>query len=128
MRAAFAVLGTVAPGKGRRIVVLGDMLELGAEGAALHAGLSGPIADAHVDLVFCAGPLMENLWRALPVGRRGAYAATAAELEPHVIRTLRSGDIVMVKGSRSSRMAPLVETLKTRFPAEVPDDAALGVA
>lgn len=129
VRAALAVLGAVKPAPGgRRIAVLGDMLELGAEGAKLHAGLAGPLADAHADLVFCSGPLMENLWKALPVGRRGAYAATAAELEPELIRTLRSGDIVMVKGSRGSRMAPLVETLKAKFPAEVIDDAQLGAA
>ncbi|MGL4284756.1 MAG: UDP-N-acetylmuramoylalanyl-D-glutamyl-2,6-diaminopimelate--D-alanyl-D-alanine ligase [Phreatobacter sp.] len=129
MRAALAVLGATQPGpNGRRIVAFGDMLELGAEGAALHADLAGPLAAAHVDLVFCAGPLMENLWKALPVGRRGAYAATAAELEPEVIRTLRSGDVVMVKGSRGSRMTPVVETLKAKFPAEVTDDAHLGAA
>jgi UDP-N-acetylmuramoyl-tripeptide--D-alanyl-D-alanine ligase len=70
---------------------------------------------------------MENLWKALPPHRRGAYAATSAELEPMVIRTLKAGDVVMVKGSRGSRMAPLVETLKAKFPA-VPADDQQGAA
>lgn len=117
VRAALSVVGatSTAP-RGRRLAVLGDMLELGAEGPALHAGLAEPIDRAGIDLVFCSGPLMENLWKVLPSHRRGAYAATAAELEPLLIRALRPGDVVMVKGSRGSRMAPLVETLKARFP------------
>ena len=125
MRAALAVLGATQPeGKGRRIVVLGDMLELGAEGAALHGGLAGPIDEAHVDLVFCSGPLMENLWKALPSAKRGAYAATAAELESAIVRALRPGDVVMAKGSRGSRTSVLVETIKAQFPAVVVDAEA----
>lgn len=123
VRAALQVLATTPKGeRGRRLAVLGDMLELGAEGPALHAGLAEPIETAGADLVFCSGPLMENLWQALPRHRRGAYAATAAELEPMVIRALKAGDVVMVKGSRGSRMAPLVETLKAKFPVVAADE------
>lgn len=128
LRAALAVLGSTPKGtEGRRIAVLGDMLELGTEGPALHAAVAEPIEKAAIDLVFCSGPLMENLWKALPPHRRGAYAATAAELEPMVMRALKAGDVVMVKGSRGSRMAPLVETLKVKFPA-VPAEDQQGAA
>lgn len=128
LRAALAVLGTTPKGpEGRRIAVLGDMLELGTEGAALHAAVAEPIDKAGIDLVFCSGPLMENLWKALPSHRRGAYAATASELEPMVMRALKAGDVVMVKGSRGSRMAPLVETLKAKFPV-VPAEDQQGAA
>ncbi|QCK86082.1 UDP-N-acetylmuramoylalanyl-D-glutamyl-2,6-diaminopimelate--D-alanyl-D-alanine ligase [Phreatobacter aquaticus] len=128
MRAALAVLGATKPeANGRRIIILGDMLELGNEGPALHAALAGPVDEAHVDLVFCSGPLMENLWQALPAAKRGAYAATAAELESAIARAVRPGDVVMAKGSRGSRTSVLVETIKARFPAVV-IDAEAGVA
>ncbi|WP_439573303.1 UDP-N-acetylmuramoylalanyl-D-glutamyl-2,6-diaminopimelate--D-alanyl-D-alanine ligase [Phreatobacter sp.] len=129
VRAALAVLASTGrAGQGRRIAVLGDMLELGAEGPALHAGLAGSLQEAGTDLVFCSGPLMENLWKALPAHMRGAYAATAADLEPLLVRALKAGDIVMVKGSRGSRMAPLVENLKARYPLVASEDLHQGAA
>ncbi len=115
MRAAFALLGqaTIGP-RGRRIAVLGDMLELGEAGATLHRELVGPIEENDIDLVFCAGPLMESLWQALPSARRGGYARDAAALEPAVLDAVRSGDAVMVKGSLGSRMGPIVKALVRR--------------
>src|ERR1019366_7111583 len=89
MAAAIALLGQAAVGNhGRRIAVLGDMLELGAQGVGLHRGLAEPIAAAGVDLVFCSGPLMRALWEALPSGTRGGYAETAAGLQPAVLAVL----------------------------------------
>ncbi len=120
MRAALALLGQAPAGpRGRRIAVLGDMLELGAKGAALHRELLEPIVANAVDLVFCAGPLMQELWEALPSERRGVYADTSAALEPHVIAVVRPGDAVMVKGSLGSRMGPLVKALERRYPYHV---------
>ena len=82
MRAALALLGQAPIGpRGRRIAVLGEMLELGAQGVELHSGLAAPIAEHSVDLVFCAGPLYRGLWEALPSGRKGGYADTSASLE-----------------------------------------------
>lgn len=119
MRAALAVLGQAPISrKGRRIAVLGDMLELGASGAELHRDLSAAVKDNGVDLVFCAGPLMEALWEALPSERRGGYAKTAAALEPEVLAAIHAGDAVMVKGSAGSKMAPIVKTLAARYGRE----------
>jgi UDP-N-acetylmuramoyl-tripeptide--D-alanyl-D-alanine ligase len=116
MRAALALLGDAPLGpRGRRIAVLGDMLELGPAGADLHRELATPI-DAHaIDLVFCAGPLMAALWEALPANRRGAYAATAEDLEAELAGALRAGDAIMVKGSLGSRMGPIVKSLARRY-------------
>ena len=115
MRAALALLGQVPmQGLGRRIAVLGDMLELGSQGPALHAGLAEAVVASAVDLVYCAGPLMKSLWDALPSERRGGYADTAAALEPDVLAAVRAGDAVMVKGSLGSRMGPVVKALKRR--------------
>ena len=117
MKAALALLGDTRPeGSGRRIAVLGDMLELGAGGPAYHAGLAAPIEAADVDLVFLSGPLMEHLWDVLPPYRRGARAATAAQLAELLIAELRAGDVIMVKGSFGSRMGQVVEALKTLGP------------
>ena len=116
MRAALALLGQSLTGRrGRRIAVLGDMLELGDDGPALHGGLASALVDHDIDLLFCAGPLMRTLWEALPVERRGAYAPTAADLQPEVLSAVRSGDAVMVKGSLGSRMAPIVKALASRY-------------
>jgi UDP-N-acetylmuramoyl-tripeptide--D-alanyl-D-alanine ligase len=97
---------------GRRIVVLTDMLELGEEGPRFHADLSQAIADAGVDQVFCAGPLMKSLWDALPSTRRGGYAVEASGLAPMIPPSLAAGDLVMVKGSNGSRAGLLADTLR----------------
>ena len=116
MAAAVALLGQAPVGsQGRRIAVLGDMLELGSQGPALHRALAEPIEAAGLDLVFCSGPLMHALWEALPSGRRGGYAETAAGLEPAVLAAIRAGDAVMVKGSLGSKMGPIVKALERQF-------------
>jgi UDP-N-acetylmuramoyl-tripeptide--D-alanyl-D-alanine ligase len=118
MSAALALLGQApVTGRGRRIAVLGDMLELGDQGARLHRELAAAAA-ANADLVFCSGPLMKNLWDALPASHRGAYAETSATLEPAVLEALQAGDAVMVKGSFGSKMGPIVKALERRFPRQ----------
>ena len=116
MRAALALLAQAPVGQtGRRIAVLGDMLELGAQGAALHKELASAIKQNAIDLVFCAGPLMESLWQALPPNRRGGYAKDAAALESEVVSAVHAGDALMVKGSAGSRMGPIVKALAKRY-------------
>jgi UDP-N-acetylmuramoyl-tripeptide--D-alanyl-D-alanine ligase len=117
MRAALALLGQAEVGaRGRRIAVVGDMLELGARGAELHRALVEPIVSHGIDLVFCCGPLMRALWEALPSERRGGYAENSGALESQVLGALGPGDAVMVKGSLGSRMAPIVNALKRLYP------------
>ena len=111
--ASLALLGQTQIGPhGRRIAVLGDMLELGPRGRALHRGLLEPVVVNAIDLVFCCGPLMRALWQALPASRRGGYAEDSAALEAQVSSAIRAGDAVMVKGSLGSRMAPIVKALQ----------------
>ena len=119
MHAALAVLGAAPLGSsGRRIAVLGDMLELGDGAAQFHRGLKNAILVNAVDLVFCAGPLMAELWSELPAERRGGLAETATALEPKVVSALRGGDAIMVKGSLGSRMGLIVRALERRFPSQ----------
>jgi UDP-N-acetylmuramoyl-tripeptide--D-alanyl-D-alanine ligase len=110
MRAAIATLGAHAA-EGRRIAVLTDMLELGSDAAALHAGLASPLEAAGTDLAFCAGPLMKSLWDALPARLRGAYAPSATELAPDLVQAVRPGDVVMVKGSNGSKAGLIARAL-----------------
>jgi len=118
MRAALALLGQAPVSvPGRRIAVLGDMLELGSEAAQLHADLADPVEKAAVDLAFLSGPMMKSLWDALPEARKGAYAVTSEELESHVVAAVGAGDAIMVKGSLGSRMGPIVTALTERFAA-----------
>ena len=115
--AALAVLGRSLIGpQGRRIAVLGDMLELGPKGVDLHRGLADAVVASGIDLVFCCGPLMRALWDALPADRRGGYAEDSVALEAQVLPAIRAGDAVMVKGSLGSRMAPIVKALQRAYP------------
>ncbi|MGC2855715.1 UDP-N-acetylmuramoylalanyl-D-glutamyl-2,6-diaminopimelate--D-alanyl-D-alanine ligase [Novispirillum sp. DQ9] len=113
--AALAALAAVEPGKrGRRIAVLGDMLELGRSGPDLHAGLAEPVQRHGIDLVYTAGPLMAHLREALPPHLRGGgHAPDSQALAPVVAAAVRGGDVVMVKGSAGSRMGRVVEALLT---------------
>ncbi|MGH6991744.1 MAG: Mur ligase family protein, partial [Caulobacteraceae bacterium] len=98
--------------KGRRIAALTDMLELGENAEAEHAGLAKAIEEGGIDRVFVAGPLMEALWARLPVGRRGARARCADELLARLAEAIAPGDVVMVKGSKASRAFVLAGGLK----------------
>lgn len=125
MRAAIALLGQATIGKrGRRLAVLGDMLELGARGAEMHRALADSIEAAGIDVVFCSGPLMHALWEALPSRLRGGYAETAAGLEASVLEAVRAGDAIMVKGSLGSKMGPIVKALERHFPGRAAVDPA----
>jgi UDP-N-acetylmuramoyl-tripeptide--D-alanyl-D-alanine ligase len=116
MRAALALLAAAKPGpKGRRIAVIGDMLELGPKAAAMHAELAADLSANKVDLLFGAGPLTRALYEAAPASMRAAWTERSSELTDEVARALRAGDIAMIKGSNGSRMGPLVSALRDRF-------------
>jgi UDP-N-acetylmuramoyl-tripeptide--D-alanyl-D-alanine ligase len=113
MAAAIATLGRMSPQPGgRRIAILGDMLELGPTGPQLHAGLAQPLKEQRIDLVFASGPLMKNLWSAIAEGQRGGYASSSSEIARAVADEVRAGDIVMIKGSYGSKMSVVVEALR----------------
>jgi UDP-N-acetylmuramoyl-tripeptide--D-alanyl-D-alanine ligase len=125
MAAALNVLGQAAIGPhGRRIAVLGDMLELGPTGPELHRGLNEAIRANQIDLVYCCGPLMRNLWDVLSTGKRGGYANSSADLEAQAVAAIRAGDAIMVKGSLGSKMKTIVNALEKRFPGKAAHDEA----
>ena len=125
MAAAINVLGQAEIGShGRRIAVLGDMLELGPTGPELHRGLTEAIKANGIDLVYCCGPLMRYLWDALSAGKRGGYAESSAGLEAQAVGAIHAGDAIMVKGSLGSRMKTIVNALEKRFPGSAHNEAA----
>jgi len=112
VRAALATLALASPEPGgRRLAVLGDMRELGDEADAIHAALAPAFVAARVDKVFTCGTHAAALANALPEALRGAHAPDSAALLPHVTGAVRAGDVVMVKGSLGSKMAPIVQAL-----------------
>lgn len=121
MRAAIDLLGARQLDKGgRRIAVLGDMLELGGAAERLHVDLYEALEKAKVDLVFTSGTHMKALFEVLPGKMRGKYAFTSDGLAENLLDTVAKGDVVMVKGSLGSRMGPLVAAMVSRYPATSP--------
>lgn len=117
MLAALTVLASVPAARAsRRIAVIGDMLELGPNGAGMHSALAKPIEDKGIDAVFCAGPQSAALFDALKPERRAAWAETSADIKDALLEFVRPGDAITIKGSFGSRMGLLVEALKEKFP------------
>lgn len=119
MKAALALLeATPVSGNGRRIAVLGDMLELGAHSAKLHAGLAELVVGSDTRTLFLAGPEMQALAEVLPGDVATAYRANAEELKPVLLDAVGPGDVVMVKSSKGIGFSRLVEALIRKFPAQ----------
>ncbi len=116
MVAALELLATAAKSrKGRRIAVLGEMLELGAFSADLHRGLARDLERTKVDCLFAAGPMMKHLWDNVSPSQQCAYANASSDLINKVVNYLRAGDSVVIKGSLGSKMGPVAHALRQRF-------------
>ncbi len=119
MAAALDVLAACMPrhdvgrvGNGRRIAVLGDMLELGQGEMALHAALADHPALAKIDLVHCVGPRSRALHDALPRSKRGEWVLAAADLAQRARALVDAGDVVLVKSSKGTKCALIVDALR----------------
>lgn len=119
MRAAFALLSSTDVGpKGRRIALVGDMLELGKDAEALHADLASSIVEFGIDLVYTSGPLMRHLFDSLPRAKQGAWYKNSQELATSFLDQIQPGDALMVKGSNGSRMRLVVDEIKIHLDKE----------
>ena len=104
--------GIGSKAKGRRIAILGDMLELGPEEAALHAAIAQTPGLQAVDIIHCVGPRMRALHAALPRGQRGDWVESAAALLPRARQLIDAGDIILVKGSKGIKVSLMVDALR----------------
>ena len=119
MRAAIDLLeATEVPAGGRRIAVLGDMLELGEHAAGLHAELADVIVPTKTDLVFLGGAEMAALAERLPSERLGGWAPTVDELRPMVLAAVRDGDAVVVKSSKGIGFSKIVDAMLRELATE----------
>jgi UDP-N-acetylmuramoyl-tripeptide--D-alanyl-D-alanine ligase len=96
----------------RRVAVLGEMAELGPSAARYHTELAGLIAKSSIDRVYVTGELYRSFWDALPQPRRGAYAESAEALKEAWLGDVADGDVVLFKGSHSTRIHLLVSWLR----------------
>ena len=119
MTAALEVLAAATPRddigriiKGRRIAILGDMLELGPEEMSMHSALAADPHLAKATIVHCVGPRMRHLFDALPEAQRGQWVETAKELASHPATLVDAGDVVLVKGSKGSKVSLIVDAIR----------------
>lgn len=105
---------------GRRIAVLGDMLELGPREAELHAAIARHPGLDKLSVIHCVGPRMRALWQVLPRGQRGEWVETAGELAARARSLIDAGDIVLVKGSKGSKVSQVVDGLRKLGQAVAP--------
>jgi len=119
MAAALEVLAAAQPrdnvgrhAHGRRVAVLGEMLELGPEEEAMHLGLASLPSMASLDVIHCVGERMQVLYEALPEAKRGRFARTAGKLADRAARLVDAGDVILVKGSKGSRVSLVVDALR----------------
>jgi UDP-N-acetylmuramoyl-tripeptide--D-alanyl-D-alanine ligase len=110
-------------GAGRKIAVLGDMLELGAGSAELHEGLLSSLQRHQIQKVYVCGTLMKHLFDLLPETMRGAHTKDAAQLVPPVSSALQANDVVLIKGSRGSRMDIVRNALMAPAPRKLKESA-----
>jgi UDP-N-acetylmuramoyl-tripeptide--D-alanyl-D-alanine ligase len=123
--AARPVDGIGRVGGGRRIAILGDMLELGPTETALHAAIATHPGLAAVHVIHCVGPRMKALHAALPRAQRGEWVETAAELTPRIRSLIDAGDILLVKGSKGVKVSLVVDVLRKMGQAASPKEGTL---
>lgn len=107
---------------GRKVLVLGDMLEMGPQGPALHAGLVDAVLATRAEAVNLVGPAMQALANALAARvsglpnapQLGHWADVEQALDP-VVAGLAYGDAVMIKGSNGVKLGKLVSAIRDRF-------------
>jgi UDP-N-acetylmuramoyl-tripeptide--D-alanyl-D-alanine ligase len=129
MAASLEVLGHLQPtdgigrvAEGRRIAVLGDMLELGETEIALHAAIARHPAIAQIATIHCVGPRMRALYDVLARRQRGEWVATAAELAARAHTLVDAGDIILVKGSKGIKVSLVVDALRKMGQAVPPEN------
>lgn len=128
--ASLMTFAEIAPAHRRRVVILGDMLELGADGPMLHrevgeriAAMAPRLLGGPGDRVVCVGSLMQHAAAALSE-RRGAQRGTVETIPTlgiselaNLVESIAPGDVVLLKGSRGMALERIAAALRRRFAA-----------
>ncbi len=111
------------PTAGRRVAVLGDMLEMGDAAAAGHADVGRLAAACGVDVLACVGPLSAATAAAAKDAGLPAvfHALTTTEAAALVPTLLSDGDLVLLKASRGLRLERVAEAIQSTFGGEAAD-------
>ena len=96
---------------GRKIAVLGEMAELGPDASRYHLELAAAAERLKIDRFYVVGSLYEEFWERLPASRRGCRADTPEALRSRLLDEFADGDLVLFKGSHSTRIHGLVRWL-----------------
>jgi UDP-N-acetylmuramoyl-tripeptide--D-alanyl-D-alanine ligase len=115
MVAALDVFGMQAAPGGKKVLVLGDMLELGSEAPTLHRALKQSVVEAGADLLFLVGPNMALLGETLGAAAVAGQGEGVDDIVQIVLDNLDYGDAIMVKGSNGVRLSALVKAIRNRF-------------
>lgn len=128
MKSALKLLGlNPVYGSGRRIAVLGDMLELGESAKTMHNRLASDVRSNKIDRVWLVGPMMKGLSHSLgkqpaknaesnmPQVEVAGHVEMASELGTKILDDVRTGDVVMVKASLGTGLGPIVASLRCKL-------------
>ena len=96
----------------RKILVLGDMMELGTFSKVIHIEMASFINNSEVDLVFCTGYEMKNLWENLNESKKGFYSNQSEMLIKSLNDKIRENDLILFKGSSKSGVKIVLDTFK----------------
>ncbi|MBO7243740.1 MAG: UDP-N-acetylmuramoyl-L-alanyl-D-glutamate--2,6-diaminopimelate ligase [Alphaproteobacteria bacterium] len=112
MQASLAVLSKQTGG--RKVAVLGQMLELGDEAVQMHKDLLKNILENQIDRVYTIGTLMKYLYELLPSSVQGGYFETVEEMMQNIYSEINENDIILVKGSNSVGLNRFVKMLQEK--------------
>mgnify|MGYP001605709905 FL=1 len=115
MNAAMEVFASLQPPMGKKVLVLGDMLELGPQGRELHQSLKAAALHTGAVRIFLIGAAIEPLAETLGEDRVAGHARRIEDLMEPILQSLAFGEAVMVKGSKGVRLALLIDRIKQRF-------------
>jgi len=116
----FEMVSTLAAtSNGRKVVIAGEMLELGQTGPQLHREAGRQIAQLGIDMLLAVRGLANEIVAGAREGGMSSdaavYVETPAEAAAILIREVRQGDSILVKGSRGVRTEIVVERMKREF-------------
>ncbi len=111
MRAALQRLAAL-PCSGRRIALLGDMLEMGQHSAGYHTALLDDLVGKPIATVHTVGPAMAALHAKLPKHQQGLCVSSVADLGEAFTKTLKPKDLILIKGSAGMKLGHVVEALR----------------